>query len=224
MICSSRCRNISHQSFQRPDKDPLTTMSTPSKSPSSTKKNIDPTDAFKGNLKVSPIIPISGAVLGNLSPYLFYTFLTSKVTVSTGDKVENVLLVLQSMALPALLFFSEFVLGSIVRSQHSKAAIAPAAAQANGITPFPIVECNRIHQNHIESACIYIPSCLSAAAAGVPASVLLATTCSWVLCRGVYRWGYRQHANPLWRLVGTVSSLTQSIFCLGLFVNAKYSY
>jgi uncharacterized MAPEG superfamily protein len=205
--------------------DSLSTMTTTTPSGSSDKtKKIDPTDAFQGSRKVSPIIPISGAILGNLSPFVFYTLWTSKMKASShDDTVENVLLVLQSMVCPALLFVSEFVWGGITRNECPKSAIAPAAAQAAGIVPFAIVECNRIHQNHIESACIYIPSCLSAAAAGVPAQFLVATTCSWVLCRCVYRWGYRHHANPLWRLVGTVSSLTQSFFCLGLFVHAKYS-
>jgi uncharacterized MAPEG superfamily protein len=197
-------------------------MTTPTKS--SSKKTIDPTDAFQGSGKVSPVIPISGAILGNLSPFAFYTLLTSKMNAAShDDKFENMLLVLQSMVLPALLFLSEFVLGGIARASCPKSGMAPAAAQAAGIVPFPIVESNRIHQNHIESACIYVPSCISAAAAGVPASYLIATTCSWVLCRCVYRWGYRQHANPLWRLVGTISSLTQSMFCLGLFAHAKYS-
>jgi uncharacterized MAPEG superfamily protein len=183
-------------------------------------QSFEPTQADPSAPK--PIIPISGAILGTIFPYLFYIFFTPKNEKTASDKIDNVLIVLQSLSLPSLLFFSEFCWGVLARAQCTKASFSPAAAQASGIVSFPIVECNRIHQNHIESACIYIPACLSAAAAGADANILVATTVSWVLFRCIYRWGYRQHSNPLLRVVGTVASLTQSGICLGLFVHAKY--
>ena len=140
----------------------------------------------------------------------------------SNDRMDSVIKVLQSMYLPSLLFFSEFILGAVARVSSNKAAFSPAAAQASGIVPFEIVECNRIHQNHIESAWIYIPASISAVASGVDPNIIVATTMTWVVSRFIYRWGYRKHSNPLWRLVGTVSSVTQSGICLGLLMHAKY--
>jgi uncharacterized MAPEG superfamily protein len=114
--------------------------------------------------------------------------------------------------------------GVLIRatSTNNKVGFSPAAVQASNEQPYEIIEANRIHQNQIESACIYIPASFAAVAAGANISIVVATNITWVLSRILFRFGYRQHSNPLWRLVGTVSSATQSLICLGLFVHAKY--
>jgi uncharacterized MAPEG superfamily protein len=120
------------------------------------------------------------------------------------------------------LFFSEFIFGAMARSKSPKAGFSPAAAQASGNQPFELIETNRIHQNQIESACIYIPAVLSAAAVGVNSDLLVGTTITWVLGRLVYRYGYCQRYFPLWRLVGLEVSLTQSLICYGFFAYLKF--
>jgi uncharacterized MAPEG superfamily protein len=123
---------------------------------------------------------------------------------------------MQSFSMTSLLFLREFFVGLQARSISAKAAFSPAAAQFANSEPFEVVECNRIIQNHIESACIYIPAILSAASAGADTKILVATSASWVLSRMVYRWGYKQD-NPFWRMSGTSASLSQVFICLGLF-------
>jgi uncharacterized MAPEG superfamily protein len=188
---------------------------------------IDHMNAYRGQGSPSAMLPITGISIGLISPYVLFILLnvidektSSSQTVKT--KMDNVLLVLQSMSLIAALFFSEFLFGAIARSKSPKATFSPAAVQASGNQPFEVVEANRIHQNQIESACIYIPASLSAVAAGANANVLVATTITWVLGRMVYRYGYSQHQYPLWRVVGLEMSLTQSLICFGLFAYSKY--
>jgi uncharacterized MAPEG superfamily protein len=187
---------------------------------------IDYMNSYKGAGLPDAVVPLLGFAFGTITPYVVYVLLEtrgSKTTSATETEiVNNLLQVLQGFSLPAILFISEFVLGAIARSKSAKASFSPAAIQAAGMQPFEIVEANRIFQNHIESACIYIPSSLSAVAAGVNANMIVATTLTWFLGRGLYRYGYGQHHNPMWRLVGTFSSLTQSFICLGLFAHAKY--
>ena len=188
---------------------------------------IDYMNSYKGAGLPDAIVPAIGFSLGIATPYVVYVLLemrgnkASSATAATST-VDNVLTVLQSLSLPALLFISEFVFGAIARSKSPKSSFSPAAVQAAGMQPFEIVEANRIFQNHIESACIYFSSSLSAAAVGVDATIIVATTITWFLGRGLYRYGYSQHHNPMWRLVGTFSSLTQSFICLGLFAHSKY--
>ena len=188
---------------------------------------IDHMNAYKGNGLPDAVVPLMGICFGTISPYVVYFLLEMRASktssgTETTSTVDNLLTVLQGLSLPAILFISEFVLGAIARSKSAKASFSPAAVQAAGMQPFEIVEANRIFQNHIESACIYIPSSLSAVAAGANANIIVATTISWFLGRGLYRYGYSQHHNPMWRLVGTASSFMQSFICLGLFAHAKF--
>ena len=189
---------------------------------------IDYMNSYKGAGLPNAVVPIMGFSLGAITPYVVYMSLearsdNNKTSSTAGTTtVDNVLTVVQSLWLPAILFLSEFVWGVRARSSSPKAGFSPAAVQAAGMQPFEIVEANRIFQNQIESACIYIPSSLSAAAAGVNANIIVATTVTWFLSRGLYRYGYVQHHDPLWRVVGTFSSLTQSFICLGLFAHSKF--
>ena len=186
---------------------------------------IDHMNSYKGEGAPNPLIPISGVLLGIISPFILYTLLNDhKATLLTDSPtgVENVVLLLQSMVLVAGLFFSEFIFGAMARSKSPKAGFSPAAAQATGNQPFDLIETNRIHQNQIESACIYIPAALSAAAVGVDAALLIGTTITWVLGRLIYRYGYRQRSFPLWRLLGLEVSLTQSLICFGFFAYMKF--
>jgi uncharacterized MAPEG superfamily protein len=188
---------------------------------------IDYMNSYKGAGLPDAVVPLMGFSFGTITPYAVYLLLemrsskTSSAAGETATIVDNLLTVLQGLSLPAILFLSEFVFGAIARSKSAKASFSPAAIQAAGMQPFEIVEANRIFQNHIESACIYIPSTLSAVAAGANANMIVATTIAWFLGRGLYRYGYSQHHNPMWRLVGTFSSMTQSFICLGLFAHAK---
>jgi uncharacterized MAPEG superfamily protein len=185
---------------------------------------IDYMNAYKGSGFPEAIVPILGTLFGTVTPYLLYSLLESDGDKSIEkSKIDGLLTVLQSMLLPAILFLSEFVFGGVARTRSPKAGFSPAAVQAAGVQPFDIVEANRIHQNQIESACIYIPASLSAAAAGANPNAIVATTITWVMSRAFYRFGYGQRQNPLWRFAGTVSSLTQSFLCLGLFAYAKYN-
>jgi uncharacterized MAPEG superfamily protein len=183
-------------------------------------------NSYKGLGNPDAIVPILALLFGSIPPYAISNLLAtlhnkSSQSIETS-KIENVVTLLQAMSLPALLFLSEFVFGVLARSKSPKAGFSPAAVQAAGVQHFELIETNRIHQNHIESAFVYIPASIAAAAAGVNVNTLVATTITWVFCRVVYRLGYRQHSNPLWRLVGTFSSLEQSLICLGLFANATF--
>jgi uncharacterized MAPEG superfamily protein len=158
---------------------------------------------------------VAGGVVGGILPFAM-AWVAPKEWFASLDRNESVLVVMQSFSMTSLLFLREFFVGLKARTVSAKAAFSPAAAQFSNSEPFEIVECNRIFQNHIESACIYMPAVLSAASAGADAKILMATSASWVLSRIVYRWGYRQE-NPLWRLSGTSASLSQVFICLGLF-------
>lgn len=187
---------------------------------------IDYMNAYKGLGNPDAVVPVLALLFGSIPPYIISNLLSNlRDTPSVSNKtneIDNVVTLLQAMSLPAMLFLSEFVFGVLARSKSPKAGFSPAAVQAAGVQHFELIETNRIHQNHIESAFVYIPASIAAAAAGVNANTLVATTITWVLCRVIYRFGYRQHSNPLWRLVGTFSSLEQSLICLGLFANAKF--
>lgn len=187
---------------------------------------IDYMNAYKGLGIPDAIVPTLALLIGTIPPYIISNLLsTLRDQPSLSDEatnMDNVLATLQAMSLIALLFLSEFVFGVLARSKSPKAGFSPAAVQAAGVQHFELIETNRIHQNNIESAFIYIPAAVAAAAAGVNSNTLVATTLTWVFCRLIYRLGYRQHSNPFWRLVGTFSSVEQSLICLGLFARAIY--
>jgi uncharacterized MAPEG superfamily protein len=158
---------------------------------------------------------VAGGLFGGVLPFAL-AWAAPKEWLASLDRSESVLAVMQSFSMTSLLFLREFVVGLKARVVSAKAAFSPAAAQFANSEPFEVVECNRIVQNHIESACIYFPAVLSAASAGADTKILIATSASWVLSRLVYRWGYKQE-NPFWRLSGTSASLSQVFICLGLF-------
>lgn len=185
---------------------------------SSSTSPIDRMNAYKGNGLPNPVIPLSGVAFASALPYVIASLVPKEW--SSLNPTDGVLLLLQSFSLTSLLFLAEFAFGAQARSTSRKSSFSPAAAQASGATPFALVETNRIHQNHIESACIYVPAAFSAVAAGVNVGTIVATQVTWVISRAFYRLGYIQE-NPFWRVIGTVASLSQSAVCLGLFAYAK---
>lgn len=187
--------------------------SSPSSSP------VDRMNDYKGTPFPGPIIPLSGLAFGAVLPCVIFSIMDPQAWTSS-DPTEGIMLLLETFSLISLLFLTEFFWGVSARVLSPKASFSPAAAQVSGTEPFQVVQSNRIHQNHIESACIYVPAALAAAAAGINIGMIMATTVTWVVSRGLYRLGYCQE-NPFWRNFGTFSSLAQSFACLGLFVHAK---
>ena len=187
----------------------------PNKSP------IDSMNEYKGSAFPSPGIPLLGFSLGITVPYVMVTYEVVTVTSAAhGSSPEALVAVLQSFGYVGILFAAEFFLGAAARSTSAKASFSPAAAAAIGRNPFAVVQSNRIHQNHIESFCILAPTALAAAAAcGSPHSRgdtvvwVQAAVLSWVGFRVLYRYGYCNSRNPMWRIVGTAASMTQSIIC-----------
>lgn len=185
------------------------------------KSPIDSMNEYKGSAFPSPGIPLLGFSLGIAVPYAMVTY--EVVTVSSAaqrSSAEALLAVLQSFGYAGILFASEFLLGAAARSASVKASFSPAAAAASGQNPFTVVQSNRIHQNHIESFCILAPSALAATAAcgssnsrGDTVVWVKAAVLSWVGFRALYRCGYCNSRNPMWRIVGTAASMSQSIIC-----------
>ena len=182
---------------------------------------IDRMTEYKGTSLPNPVIPLTGLVFAVALPYVIIQF--TPEAWSSLNPIEGILLLLQTFSLVSILFFSEFLFGTAARGASSKASFSPAAAHASGIVSFDVVQSNRIHQNHIESAFIYIPAALSATAAGADARVVVATSVTWVVSRACYRLGYTSD-NPFWRLFGTVSSVTQSLLCWGFFISSKFQF
>ena len=188
----------------------------------STKSPIDSMNEYKGGAFPSPIIPVLGFSLGLAAPYgIVHGGLVTVSLTENSPSIDSLVSVLQSFGYIGMLFLSEFLLGAAARSNSAKASFSPAAAAATGRNSFAIVQANRIHQNHIESVCIFAPSVLAAAAACGGSSTgqdkviwLKAAVLSWVGFRVLYRAGYCYSPNPFWRLVGTAASMTQSILCI----------
>jgi uncharacterized MAPEG superfamily protein len=173
---------------------------------------------YKGSSLPSPVIPLSGLAFSVVLPY-FILMITPQGW-SSLNPTESILLFLQTFSLASILFLVEFLFGVKARGTSKKASFSPAAAQASGVAPFQVVQSNRIHQNHIESACIYVPAALAAAAAGADARLIVATAVTWVASRALYRMGYCQE-NSFWRIFGVAASMNQSLACLGLFLYSK---
>lgn len=165
-------------------------------------------NAYKGSSFPDAIIPLSGTVMALGVPWLLY----NHILAPSSQPDDPLLVVLPSLVTMSFLFFVEFALGAAARSTSTKASFSPAAAAHTHTSPFEVVRCNRIHQNHIESACIYLPAALSAVGCQVDPYLIVATTVSWVLFRICYRVGYC-HSNPFWRIFGTTASLWQTILC-----------
>jgi len=176
-------------------------------------------NAYKGGSLPSPQVPLSGAAVGLILPYLLvYKVLPgSWADLSPADAV---LLTLQSFSLVSVIFFAEFCFGVAARSTSTKASFSPAAAQATGVAPLAVIQANRIHQNHIESVMILAPMALACAAAGVDARKVVASMLTWVVARVLYRIGYCS-VNPFWRISGTATCGTLYLTCAALFIQQK---
>jgi len=176
-------------------------------------------NVYKGGSIPSPMLPLSGAALGIILPYVL---VTKVLPASWADvsPTESVLLTLQSFSLVSVIFFAEFLFGAAARSTSTKASFSPAAAQAAGVAPFALIQANRIHQNHIESLLILAPMALACAAVGVDARNVVASMLTWVVARILYRIGYCSN-NPFWRLCGTATCGTLYLTCVGLFLQTK---
>ena len=93
---------------------------------------IDHMNSYKGQGAPNPLIPISGILLGIISPYMMYSLLNDRkavTAIANPTGVDNIVVLLQSMVLVAGLFFSEFIFGAMARSKSPKAGFSPAAAQ-----------------------------------------------------------------------------------------------
>jgi hypothetical protein len=205
-------------------------MASPPHVPPITKNGSSPIDKmneYKGGSFPSPIIPVLGLTLGGILPYALVR--SNLVTVAAASSLHSNVVItstLQSFGYIGLLFVGEFFLGVAARGTSAQAAFSPAAVAAENQQPFAIVRSNRIHQNHIESAMILIPSALAAAAASSAndnkyeddaALWIKAYVISWVAFRVLYRLGYCYDDNPFWRITGTFASMVQSISCLRMW-------
>jgi uncharacterized MAPEG superfamily protein len=189
---------------------------------SSTAKAVDRMNEYKGPGHANPAIIFSGVLFGFLFPHVLVRLAPAHWTeeVAKLDRSESVLLVLESLILVSILFYLEFQVGVIARSTSLKASFSPAAAQANGSSPFVVIQANRIHQNQIESACMYLPAALAATAAGVNVSFVIASVFTWTIARVFYRCGYVQE-SPMWRAFGLFGSYVQWFVCLCLYFYRK---
>jgi uncharacterized MAPEG superfamily protein len=187
------------------------------------KKAIDLMKDYKGGTLPSPIIPLSGIVLGLSLPQLLLR-LESLIPLvwSTLNPQDSLLIMLQALGLClSPLFFSEFVFGAAARVSSAHASFSPAAAAASGANPFAVVQANRICQNNIESAMMFVPAALATTAAGANVRTLVAYTATWMASRGLYRMGYCNTTNPFWRICGVFMSNSQTILCWYLFAQTK---
>lgn len=113
------------------------------------------------------------------------------------------------------LFWSEYLFGAVARSESASSSFSPAAASmVPSATPFRLVESNRIHQNHVQNAMIFLP--LEVSASLVDSSWAIACTVSWTVSRFVYRFGYMKQENPMWRICGLLASMLQCMICVGI--------
>lgn len=177
-------------------------------------------NVYKGGSIPSPFLPLSGAALGIILPYLLVVTKFLPESWANLSPTDSVLMTLQSFSLVSIVFFAEFLFGAAARSTSTKASFSPAAAQAAGVAPFALVQANRIHQNHIESFLILAPIALACAAAGVDTRNVVAAMLTWVVARVLYRIGYCSD-NPFWRLCGTAACGVQYLMCVGLFIQQK---
>lgn len=214
-------------------------MALPPQVPPVTKNNgsssspIDKMNEYKGGSLPSPIIPVLGFALGGIVPSVLVR--CQLVTVPTAPLSSNysntvITTTLQSFGYIGLLFIGEFFMGVAARGTSAQAAFSPAAAAAQDQQPFAVVRSNRIHQNHIESAMILIPSALAAAATAASSNDnnnedtalwIKAYVISWVAFRVLFRLGYCYDDNPFWRITGVTASMAQSISCLRMWYNTS---
>ena len=166
---------------------------------------------YKGPALPRPVLPLAAVALAVISTYTLTKVLP--YSWSSLSPTDLVLLCLESFSVLSVLFISEFFIGAATRVTSNKASFSPAAAARSGGQCFAMTETNRIHQNHIESACIFAPAAL----AGADGRSIVASTLTWFVARVVYRIGYRDSENPFWRITGTSASMLQSYYCIGMF-------
>lgn len=159
-------------------------------------------EAYKGGPEVPPTTVLGGLVSGALGTYLTYQVFPA----CTGT--SPMLLLQKSMVLPAAMFFTETHLGVVLRQTLSaKASFNPAGTQAAGLTPYEIIEGNRIHQNHIEAFMYFFPAVLALTGYTEETPSLIPTiVINWTLGRILYRLGYKAK-NKHNRLFGMAYSM-----------------
>lgn len=167
-------------------------------------------NSYKGGSAAPPQPIVSGLFAGIVGTLVTYWSLPS-TTNSSSD--ETILLLFKSMAFPALLFFNEtHQCVNYRQTLSAKASYSPAGAEAAGLTPFEIVESNRIHRNHLESFAYFFPAALVLAAfcseetTLYDARLMPAMVMNWTIGRFLYRFGYKSK-NPYRRLFGMTYSM-----------------
>lgn len=176
----------------------------------SDKDEIERMKEYKGSSFPAPIIPLSGAAIGLVLPWTIRKFCLSPGL----SGVDGLMAWIPFATIISGLFFSEFLLGALARSESTRASFSPAAAAASSNMPFNLVRANRIHQNQIESAWTFLPAVLAAAI--VDSSWAIACTISWTVARVLYRAGYCYKENPYWRICGVTTAQFQCFICVGI--------
>jgi uncharacterized MAPEG superfamily protein len=172
---------------------------------------IERMNKYTGNRLPAAIIPLTGAALGALLAYGVHTFLLKGGT-SPKDGIDGLLALIQVAPVISGLFWSEFLFGAVARGESRSSAFSPAAASMVPLAmPLRLVESNRIHQNHVENAMIFLPVVVSASL--VDSSWAIACTVSWTVSRVIYRCGYSYKENPMWRICGVSASMLQCMIC-----------
>jgi hypothetical protein len=139
---------------------------------------------YKGSALPSAIIPLSGAGFGVLLAYGVHTCL-SRGGVSIKEGIDGLLALIQVAPVVSGIFCSEFLLGAVARGESKSSSFSPAAASMVPLAmPLRLVKYNRIHQNHIENAMIFLPVAVSASL--VDSSWAIACTFSWTVARVIY--------------------------------------
>ncbi len=175
-------------------------------------------NAYKGGPEAPPTTILGGLVSGVVGTYLTYQVFPP----CTG--ISPLLLLQKSMVLPAALFFTETHLGVMLRQTLSaKASFNPAGTQAAGLTPYEIIQGNRIHQNHIEAFMFFFPAVLALTAyTEETPSLIPSIVVNWTLGRILYRLGYKAQ-NKHNRLFGMAYSMASCLPAIpyGLYQFAK---
>lgn len=184
-------------------------------------------DNYKGGSFPPPAIPLTGFVLGPILVYSLYHHVIHCPDACTElTEAERIGLFFRSLPPVALVFAVEFFLGAAARSTSAKASAEPAGIVAAGMQPYAVIQANRILQNHIESAAMFVPTlaCLAALGGDTPYNPRLlvpALSVSWTIGRVMYRVGYMS-VVPFRRITGvTMTNFWMSVvplmYCLYRF-------
>jgi len=180
-------------------------------------------DSYKGGSAPPAEFIGSGLVAGIVGNLLTYHFLPKRDDNSAWGALS---LLFQSMALPAFLFFNETHQCVMLRlAQSPKASYSPAGAEVAGLTPFEIVESNRIHRNQMESFAYFFTSALGLASfcshdSFYDARLMPAMVINYTIGRFLYRFGYRSQ-NPHKRIFGMVYSM---VVCIPAIFYGMYKF